>query len=704
MRRLAAISAIAILGSAVAAQANVDSFCRSWNAPGIINPGSAIKFAGAVAMQPDSQVTVLYGDRHGERQYELDAGDTVLQFGLFQGTFGEFYLIKNHGEFLIIDDTNVGGVQLMRDESAPGAFPNETNDFIGVVCQIVEGLDTLIVADIGDFGYEYESLPSYPPRSIEDAIADAGAESLDPDDRRIGDIFETETETERSTEGGENSLAALADAVNNSPRPAPRETPTEDSPTGSPDDPSAYRVCDLLTGKGIDLQASPLAGYRTVAKLATKADLPTYLAIDGVDEVFSADARVDVDGLGEWVPVALPFGIRPQKVDDAQVVPMLMLDAQALKLTGAQPDEQAAEAPVERSAVEPLFRLVVVSDANSMGVSGLEQVGEIISQRYDERLLGIEWTEIGPDGTFNAPQSFDGFADLVAEAATREGEFSTLSAAEFERLMTNFEALLTSPGKPIALVVWVVEGFPLPHEAPGLLANTLKRLNQTGNFGQPDGKIASNWLEVFAGEFNTRYHPSYLEGPVSSLRAGEVRIEEKIDGRNRILQEPEAVATNIEIALRTFNATPQEPTEPAPTADDGVNLAGTVVDARLASEELGIIVKLDEMERLSKSFQATQALWFRTESEGLRLPPMDDRIDILGLAEMRSSSGSGLQDIQALTELVFKRRLASLKRRGDDQAEAVRRWIDDTSLAIEINVSLSPDECSHVLIAAPKMP
>lgn len=447
-------------------------------------------------------------------------------------------------------------------------------------------------------------------------------------------------------------------------------------------------VCHASTGTVGDLYGPlPDTGYGVVGRVRMPDPVRafTWDAIAQVLDPVAVTATLAPDYADQLVLLGQPVGLNRIAIAEGGPVRIATpLDPGVVTLSAVTPEAPSGEAAI---------RLLVASDAARLAESGLDRLETALVAAHGQRLWQVDWAEIRPDGAVLPAVSYPDLTALVAAAAGREDEVDLQDAAQFDKVMTGFETVLTDPGKAVTKFLWVVEGQRLPHSAPARFEAMILRVNDAGNIARKPRGEPRKWLEVIAGQFTTGFAEGYLEGPSKTSQVGEMTVEDRKGASDRdvILTDVDGLAARITTALdAAYRATGGAKPEPVATFPT----EGLVYDRDGLVSEAGLLVARAAYGEFIAALGATQTSWDNIEND-TTAPVIPGTLDALSLVAF-STRDNGALATRSLRVKMLERRIA-LARSDPAQAAALsaqRTWL---ARALPMAVTRSADpQCDYI--------
>ncbi len=695
-------------------------------------PAQMLELVGEFTLEDGAEWSFRDGDGK-DLTVRADGGDSPL-FGLFKAEpRGAYFLLMSVSSAASINDGGADfeplyfGTPVFRRIKDKFSLPEDSD-----TCLLIPNQKTLAEPDspLGrDARADDDSAETPPERGLGNAFRalPGPATPRDGDDApSLADAMKDRTLSEAAGDDAapktEGSIAGIF-----GPKPAP-ETPA----------PAPATRRDDAIRDGVDVAVIVATGTVPVDPGPAPADAAKPFAaclagdnrrVDWAGAVPDAGFNAAVM-LAPDLPATIPaFTVFPMTDDllplpaDQKVVlpeggPMLRVVTQGSLLQGTTiaggtyrlvglPDtriETVVPAAPEVALSPPVARLLVVGAANDVNAAGLAALDPGLTAVYGASAYSIDWVEIGPAGQLAPIVPASDFAALAMTAQTRSGEFFVSDPADLDRMLGDLTRILTSATTPYDKVILVLEGQPWPHETPAQLARFIDRINDPNadplaQIARRDRGDARSWLLVIGGATQVGYAASYLEGPVKTLRAGDVLIEDRKGADRTVLLTDVAAAEKllrdaIDAAFRKAGVDPAPATVSAPSDS---TLDTVFVDIDMVAQDIGILLDQALVPDLTESLRQTMALL-----SGAKTVAAIDPLSLLRLATL----GTGALEVRPLLAADLDGQLKQLNAAPGTPGH--QRVIDWLSGALA-DLDRAPDpSCSHVylsmghLLKAPK--
>ncbi len=697
---LLALTMMAPMARPAAAQFMSIGPCEKFSAPMALPVGQVVTRRGNVRIRMDSRFRVaipVAGTTVAGRVIPARPGTVVAT--VFAGFGDAYYLTMPVGRTatLLADGGDLypfAAGELLSDFPVPNdALRKSECVRIGVMPVMVSpakarrmGYRVVSGQSPPRSGAPYTADPP-PPEAAEKPLSDLFAGS--PETPETGGGLATALARDVPDDGGGSELSTLFAADPKVGKPAPREPeiPDPDSvragvqaaldtiregerPVSPPVNESAGAVCFGGTGaREALLSPVPVSGFAIAGRLSATGPVPAYRRIPFTEEIVPDPVRVRVGDAakGRLVPLAQPFGYRPHAVaGGAPVRAVRPLDVSSLQFD--------SPAPAPLPAVEAI-RLLVVSDAATLAVSGLDRLETRLTDWAGRRMWAVSWAEITAGGEVLAPVDYPGFAALVASVSGRDDSYAAVNKAQFSGLMRGIERVLTGDGAPFDKVFWLIEGHPLPHNAPARFEAMIETVNRAGTVSRRGDGSPRKWLEVIAGQYSTPFSQYYLQGPILTTGAGYMSVERRMGAeRDRILTNTKAIEDRLHLALNRAGGV-SAPVTPGASRPAALGTDGLIFDRDGLLGESGLLVARASFPELLKSLSMTTLVWNRIDN-GLETEIPPDVIDALSILALRTREDGSLST-RRLSAQGLMRRLSVARARPGGEAEltVIRAWL-----------------------------
>jgi hypothetical protein len=239
------------------------------------------------------------------------------------------------------------------------------------------------------------------------------------------------------------------------------------------------------------------------------------------------------------------------------------------------------------------MNILVVGDASSIAISGLEQMEKILLKKSHRKFYWtIDWRNIAANGKWQASQKINSFAELIKKAKSVGGKKVLLTEDdEFINFIDDFEKTVLGAKKQIDFVIWVKHGYQVPLKTPALIGELIQKIHEKGNIPRFSNGNPHKWLYILSGSMPGK-SLALLEEPINRARQHPGYVEEEKTGRSprRLLDRPETLA-NI-IGMRHMKPLPAE------FSLDPDKLA---VDANHVFSSLGLLLSVKSIDDLLSS-------------------------------------------------------------------------------------------------------
>lgn len=301
---------------------------------------------------------------------------------------------------------------------------------------------------------------------------------------------------------------------------------------------------------------------------------------------------------GALVPVEIPEGVpvAALRSEDPDGPPKTLLP---VRFRGV---ESAPRYPVEAAAPPPerVSRLLVVGDARTLLVAGFDDVQKSLKPKGAADAWRITWHDVLPDGSLADPLDLEGFPDLLSAASSAADKATEkVLLTDLTRFRDFLVALETAilVRERVDFVVWVKEGYPLPLQTPELFRSLIDTVHERANLPRrTPGGPPYRWLAVISGEIPGS-SGAFLSEPISRTDPvpGEVFIEKRAGADRRLLERPESLALQLQLAADRAGA-PDNPFDAVPAET-------MVIDAEDAFASLGLVLSRVGVRDLTASME-----------------------------------------------------------------------------------------------------
>lgn len=272
--------------------------------------------------------------------------------------------------------------------------------------------------------------------------------------------------------------------------------------------------------------------------------------------------------------------------------------------------EVRTKRPEAAPKTDRTLRILVVSGAAELAVSGLEQIDGPLNASAKDRIgLDIEWQLIEPTGSIKSVGQFTSFGALVkAAASANSSRPDVLEEEHIVRVFEGIEGLLRT--RKVDRVFWVKGAYAIPSSIPQRFENFLNSVATSGAVPQmPSGK-ATRWLQIVSAN-TPGFSIAYLKEPVNALEAGDVFEEDPgpVTAARHLI-----TASEASVLASKLRTAPTFPTgAPKPAGDAAANrnaLAGKLVlDAKELFAERGYVLSAESASTLRKLLEEVEGLW-----------------------------------------------------------------------------------------------
>jgi len=231
------------------------------------------------------------------------------------------------------------------------------------------------------------------------------------------------------------------------------------------------------------------------------------------------------------------------------------------------------------------MNILVVGDASSIAVSGLEQMERILTKESRHKFYWtIDWRNISANGKWQTSEKVDSFAKLVRNTKLVDGKKVLLTKdSNFKNFINDFEKTVLKAEKRIDFIIWVKHGYQVPLKTPVLIGKLISNIHDKGNIPRnSSSRNPQKWLYIISGSMPGK-SKALLEEPITRAisRPGYVEEEKTIRSPRRLLNSPKSLAGML------YN-TGMRYVKPSPKFDfDKESLA---VDANQAFYNLGLLI------------------------------------------------------------------------------------------------------------------
>jgi hypothetical protein len=256
------------------------------------------------------------------------------------------------------------------------------------------------------------------------------------------------------------------------------------------------------------------------------------------------------------------------------------------------------------------LNILVVGDASSIAISGLEQMEKILSKKskksHRKFYWTIDWRNIAANGKWQKSQKINSFTKLVSKAKlVKEKKVLLTEESDFQIFINDFIDTVLKAKKQIDFVIWVKHGYQVPLKTPLLIRKLINKIHDKGKIPRfPDGIKPRKWLYILSGSMPGK-SLALLDEPISRARQRPGYVEEEKTGRSprRLLNRPERLA-NI-VAMRQMTPLPAkfylDPDKLAVDANNVFSSLGLLLSVKSIDD---LLISINQLEYLKKDFFA----------------------------------------------------------------------------------------------------
>jgi hypothetical protein len=256
------------------------------------------------------------------------------------------------------------------------------------------------------------------------------------------------------------------------------------------------------------------------------------------------------------------------------------------------------------------INILVVGDASSIAISGLEQMEKILIQKrkksHRKFSWTIDWRNIAADGKWQKSQKIKSFAELVRKAKSVSGKKVLLTEdREFINFISDFKTTVLGTEKEIDFVIWIKHGYQVPLKTPALIGELIKKIHDKGKIPRFSNGNPHKWLYILSGSMPGK-SKALLEEPINRAAQHPGYVEEEKIGRTprRLLNSPKTLA-NI-VAMRHVTTLPEkyylDPDKLAVDANEVFYSLGLLLSVKSIDGLLSSMNRLKNMTKYVKVF------------------------------------------------------------------------------------------------------
>jgi hypothetical protein len=317
-------------------------------------------------------------------------------------------------------------------------------------------------------------------------------------------------------------------------------------------------------------------------------------------------------------------------------------------------ETRAKRAPAAASKPVQTLRLIIISGAAELAISGLDAVdAELTKQSGGLLKLDIEWHAVDETGSIRFAGPHESLKQLMKAAADKAAgrRPDVLNEAQLKTFFADFSKLMGSQTRPVDRVFWIKGAYPIPSSIPALFEDFIASVSSSNAVARaPSGRVGK-WLVIVTARM-PGFSVSYLKEPVYSLQIGDVlEAETLVSGPQRLIADPGLLATRLRISLRSLPAAPPPKDEPV---DSGAVQGRLVIDASDVFDERGYVLSVENAQALLEHLRRVRRLWsdplVRTET-----PTLEQSV-LQAFADKTKKAWPSLMDIlQNADDVAFPR-------------------------------------------------
>lgn len=443
---------------------------------------------------------------------------------------------------------------------------------------------------------------SEPPASlIGDLIKKSLSNSNLEPPKRLGELVAGVNSAPPSAEPPPAVAGSREFTANEAGKPVNPPASKPDAKTPKPAPPRKEKLGDICNASDPLRPVSLAPGFKpiplqTVGMRNAEERAEAYDFVAG--EAFSRNVTLSIaESAGKLVPYE---AIEQQRAGNLQwvAIPGLLEIAK----------RQGSVRPISR------MRIVVVSGAPELSISGLDLVGDQL-ERQSGGALKVEglWYPVDENGALAPPEDFHSLQELVKFAAQKAGEqpSDVLDEAQLLSLFDRFEAMLKAQRTPADKIFWIKGAFSLPSSFPARLEKFIANVSSSQAVARNAAGELGKWLIIVTARIKG-FTNNYLRAPIYDLNAGEV-IEEKADksgDRRTLIGDAVVLAAKLKSGFM-----PAPPPPPLPDADQK-----PVFSDRQVFAQHGYLFTPEAAAKLSNHLRQVSSLWSgdRLDSEVLK--------------------------------------------------------------------------------------
>lgn len=262
-------------------------------------------------------------------------------------------------------------------------------------------------------------------------------------------------------------------------------------------------------------------------------------------------------------------------------------------------------------AISPYdMNILVVGDASSVAISGLEQMEKILTKKSQHKFTWtIDWRNVSANGKWQTSQKIDSFAKLIKKTKSfgKKDKILLTAANDFRNFTGDFEKTVLNTKEKFDFIIWVKHGYQLPLETPKLVGKLIDKVHDKGNIPRFTNGNPHKWLYIISGSMPGK-SKALLEEPITRAWPSPGYVNEEKKGRSprRLLNRPESLAGSLNmIGMRHIKPLPKfdfDPDSLAVVANQAFDSLGLLLSSESIKDLLSSVKKVNSMTKFTKYF------------------------------------------------------------------------------------------------------
>jgi hypothetical protein len=391
----------------------------------------------------------------------------------------------------------------------------------------------------------------------------------------------------------------------------------------------------------------------------------------------------------KFVVVEIPYGkdkitqIPDKKSKSAKIFPV--------RFSGIA-DVQKVPAKMPTLISKDNMNILVVGDASSIAISGLEQMEKILIEKSNRKFSWtIDWRNVSANGKWQTSKKLGSFIQLIKKTKSVGKKKVLLTAdSHFINFINDFENTILNAEKQFDFVIWVKDSYEVPLKTPDLMWQLIKKIHDNGKIPRfPNGK-PHTWLYIISGNMPGE-SMALLNAAITRAtpRPGYVKEEKTVRTPRRLLNRPESLALSLKmVGMRHVKPLP---------AEFDVDPDTLAVDANQVFDSLGLLLSAKGIDDLLSSVRNLKNM---TVSEATKFFGIYEPTTLLSI----QSDSAGEPKQLVVKDKQFAAR--SIRRRQKSHKNRIDKFLNQATKVLKtVKSKLGTDSrrCTHIYLKDTEM-